>query len=60
MIQQTPSQHATIGMPTQAAGCEQDSARPMDENREYAPREQALAFAAALAGQNAELMRRLS
>lgn len=47
-------------MPTKAAQREQDSSRSMEENREYAPREQALAFATALAERNAELMRRLA
>lgn len=47
-------------MPTKAAQREQESMRSADENREYAPREQALAFATALAERNAELMRRLA
>ncbi len=60
MTSKTSSQHGAIGMPTKAAQREQDSSRSMEENREYAPREQALAFATALAERNAELMRRLA
>lgn len=60
MTPKTSSQHGAIGMPTTAAQHEQESTRSMEENREYAPREQALAFATALAERNAELMRRLA
>lgn len=60
MTQNATSHPEAIGMPTQTAQREQDSAWSTPESREYAPRDQALAFATALAEHNAELMRRLA
>ena len=60
MTPKIPSQQRAIGTPTQVGQREQDRARSMDEKREYAPLEQALAIATAPAERNAERMRHLA
>lgn len=51
--------HAHIGMPVSASQAEPRDQKQLQGERQFAPREQALAFAAELASRNAELMRRL-
>src|SRR5690606_15024631 len=60
MTPKIPSEYASVGMPTRAAEYAQNASHVVEGDREFAPREQALAFASALAERNAELTRRLA
>lgn len=60
MTAKAQRKHAQIGMPVSASQSETGDRPQAEDERQFAPREQALAFAAALASRNAELMRRLA
>ena len=60
MTPRVPGKHAHIGMPVSASQPEPRGREQAQDERQFASREQALAFAAALANRNAELMRRLA
>lgn len=60
MTPKAPGKHAHIGMPTGTSENESRESRATDNDRQFASRDKALEFAAALATRNAELMRRLA
>lgn len=60
MTPKIPSKHAHIGMPVSAREHEARETQNVQDDRQFAPRDKALEFAAALASRNAELMRRLA
>lgn len=60
MTPQTASKHAHIGMPMSAREHEAGDTQRVQDDRQFAPRDKALEYAAAIANRNAELMRRLA
>lgn len=60
MTPTAPGKHNHIGMPKSTNAREIRDTQCAEDDRKFAPREQALEFATALANRNAELMRRLA